>query len=583
MKKRYYLSMLGIYPLILAFNCVYFAMHKSLKILLMSAVIHFFIFALVNFPGAIIIYKPVDQLFTQQIVTDQAKKRILHLTQYSTGWIFLLGFLYVTMILLFILISPAAFEGFSLNEVPSIFYFTMIPSLLFVYAILPGFITYFLINDLSLDLKAKAFDLFQIIYPEGKKRVGKTLIFVFVIIGLIPIPLVIMDLVVFSSMDGKFAAFADLSPTEAILSDRFIVLIGFVIAIVLITRSFTKPIHALLEKIKKVREGNYAAAAVITEDEIGVLTKEFNDMVQQLEITHNQLEEHSRDLEIKVGERTRELKQKNSELQDTLDKLKQMQKQVIVQEKMASLGSLVAGIAHEINTPIGAVSSMYDTLSRTLVKMQSVIEKSYPEEFRKSAQLQSIFKGIEDANKVILSGTERVTTIVSRLRSFARLDEAELKTVDIHEGIEDTLVLIHHDIKHNIAIKKDFGDIPKISCYPGRLNQVFLNLLINSKQAITGNGTISITTRADDKKVYITFQDDGSGIAPENQKKIFDPGFTTRGRGVGTGLGLSICYQIIQEHRGEIKVESELEKGTTFEIILPLDLEHILDSEKKSG
>jgi len=225
---------------------------------------------------------------------------------------------------------------------------------------------------------------------------------------------------------------------------------------------------------------------------------------------------------------------------------------------------------------------MYDTLSRTLDKMHDFIEKSYPEEFRKSKQLQSIFKGIEDANKVILSGTERVTTIVGRLRSFARLDEAEIKTVDIHEGIEDTLILIHHDIKHNITINKDYGDIPKVSCYPGRLNQVFLNLLINSKQAIAGKGTISISTRADDKKVYITFQDDGSGIAPENLKRIFDPGYTTRGRGVGTGLGLSICYQIIQEHRGEIKVKSELKKGTTFEILLPLDLENILGREKNS-
>jgi len=167
--------MLGIYPLILAFDSVYFAMHKSFKIFLISALIHFFMFVLINFPGAFILYKPIDQLFIQHKATEQTKKRIHHLAWYSTGWIFLLGLLYVIMTILFLLIIPADFEGFSLNEIPPIFFFTMIPSLLFVYAILPAFITYFLINDFCLDLKAKTFDLFQIIYPEGKKRVGKTL------------------------------------------------------------------------------------------------------------------------------------------------------------------------------------------------------------------------------------------------------------------------------------------------------------------------------------------------------------------------------------------------------------------------
>jgi signal transduction histidine kinase len=140
-----------------------------------------------------------------------------------------------------------------------------------------------------------------------------------------------------------------------------------------------------------------------------------------------------------------------------------------------------------------------------------------------------------------------VINIVRRLKSFARLDEAELKTVDIHEGLEDTLTLIHHEIKHNITVRKNYGNIPPISCFPGQLNQIFLNLLINSKQAIKGKGTIDITTFAKNSKVYIVFKDDGIGIPRENLKKVFDPGFTTKGRGVGAGLGLSICYQIIQD------------------------------------
>ena len=130
-------------------------------------------------------------------------------------------------------------------------------------------------------------------------------------------------------------------------------------------------------------------------------------------------------------------------------------------------------------------------------------------------------------------------------------------------------------------MRKNYGNIPPISCFPGQLNQVFLNLLINSKQAIKGKGTIDITTFAKNSKVYIVFKDDGIGIPKENLKKVFDPGFTTKGRGVGAGLGLSICYQIIQDHRGEIKVESELRKGTTFTIILPMDLENIIENSKK--
>jgi len=260
--------------------------------------------------------------------------------------------------------------------------------------------------------------------------------------------------------------------------------------------------------------------------------------------------------------------------------LRATQAQLVQSEKMASLGSLVAGIAHEINTPIGAVNSMHDTLFRTLERLKSIIESKFPMEYKKLPRLKSTFKIIDDSNKVIRSGTERVINIVRRLKSFARLDEAELKTVDIHEGLEDTLILIHHEIKHHITVRKNYGNIPPISCFPSQLNQIFLNLLINSKQALKGKGTIDITTFAKNSKVHIVFKDDGIGIPKENLNKVFDPGFTTKGSGVGAGLGLSICYQIIQDHRGEIKVESEWGKGATFTIILPMDLENIIDNKK---
>lgn len=275
-----------------------------------------------------------------------------------------------------------------------------------------------------------------------------------------------------------------------------------------------------------------------------------------------------------------QMKEVMNDLEKTNQDLKQTQAQLVQSEKMASLGSLVAGIAHEINTPIGSVSSMYDTLSRTLRNLHEVLKAKLSTEYEQLPELKSAFKIIQDSNHVIKSGTDRVTNLVKRLKSFARLDEAELKTVDIHEGLEDTLTLIHHEIKHNITVTKNFGKIPPIPCYPSKLNQVYLNLLINAKHAIKGKGTIDITTFARDNKVHIVINDSGIGIPKQNLTKIFDPGFTTKGRGIGAGLGLSICYQIIQEHRGEIKAKSEVGRGTEFTIILPMDLENILESEK---
>lgn len=275
-----------------------------------------------------------------------------------------------------------------------------------------------------------------------------------------------------------------------------------------------------------------------------------------------------------------EMKKILDDLELANETLRETQAQLVQSEKMASLGSLVAGIAHEINTPIGAVSSMYDTLSRSLEKLDEIIRSEFPADFNQLSRVKSIFKILDDSNQVIRSGTERVVDIVRRLKSFARLDEAELKTVDIHDGLEDTLTLIHHELKHNIKVIKKFGDIPNITCFPGQLNQVFLNLLINSKQSIKDKGTIRITTFVENKKVHIAFEDDGIGISKANLSKVFDPGFTTKGRGVGAGLGLSICYQIIQDHRAEIRVESEQGKGTTFTIVLPMDLEEILEKEK---
>ncbi len=270
------------------------------------------------------------------------------------------------------------------------------------------------------------------------------------------------------------------------------------------------------------------------------------------------------------------IKKALTELADMNQELRQAQAQLVQSEKMASLGSLVAGIAHEINTPVGAMTSMHDTLSRGVEKMKAHLKAKDAEAFEADAKLNSLFEVIDSSNKVIQTASSRVGEIVRRLRSFARLDEAELKKVDIHEGLEDSLTLVHHEIKHHIEVAKEFGQVPPISVYPSRLNQVFLNLMNNARQAIKEKGTITIRTGVEDGMAFVRVTDDGVGIGEENLKKIFDPGFTTKGVGVGTGLGLSICYQFIQDHRGKIDVTSTVGKGTTFTLRIPLNLDVLL-------
>lgn len=256
-------------------------------------------------------------------------------------------------------------------------------------------------------------------------------------------------------------------------------------------------------------------------------------------------------------------KQAEQEQQAALKQLKEAQAMLITSEKMAALGALVAGIAHEINTPVGAMLSMHDTLVRAVQRLEPTIRK------HGDARAQALLHTVEECNRVIATGAQRVALIVRRLKSFARLDAAELHDFDVEAGLDDTVALLHHQLKHRIKVERDYAGVPNLRCYAGRLNQVFLNLLVNGYQAIETTGTLRIATRYDARQVRIRICDDGCGIPPENLPKLFDPGFTTKGVGVGTGLGLSICYQIVQEHHGEIRVESEVGKGSCFEVILP--------------
>ena len=251
-----------------------------------------------------------------------------------------------------------------------------------------------------------------------------------------------------------------------------------------------------------------------------------------------------------------ELYQKNirtvEELQKTLKELKETQIQLINSEKMASLGQLVAGVAHEINTPVASIKSNNGIMAKFIPRIQD-------------PEIADIFKEI---NEIDSDAIRRISNIVVSLKKFVRLDEAELQEADINKELDLTLNLIRHETKNRIDVVKLYGDIPMIKCYPNMLNQVFTNILINACQAIEGRGKITISTDFQDNKLIVKIKDTGKGI-PENElPKIFSAGYTTKGAGVGTGLGLAICTKIIEKHNGEINVTSEEGVGTEFSITI---------------
>ena len=245
--------------------------------------------------------------------------------------------------------------------------------------------------------------------------------------------------------------------------------------------------------------------------------------------------------------------------------LQEAQMQLIQSEKMASLGQLVAGVAHELNTPMGALQSNTQTERATLDRIRDLVARG------DSDSLTKALDALDDMNGVNQAATRRMARIVSNLRKFARLDESEWKSSDLREGLDETLALVEHQTKGRIAIEKSYGDVPPVHCYAGQLNQVFMNLIVNAIQAIDGEGTIAIETRRDGDDAIVRIADTGEGIGKTEISRVFDPGFTTKGVGVGTGLGLSICYRIIDNHGGRLTVSSEEGKGSVFTITIPLN------------
>lgn len=290
-----------------------------------------------------------------------------------------------------------------------------------------------------------------------------------------------------------------------------------------------------------------------------------------------------------LTEAKKALEEKNRELEKAYADLKGAQAQILRQEKMASIGQLAAGVAHEINNPVGFVMSNLNTLLKfndkltEFIRIQSdalediaggrcsvaeAIDKV--KDLRNKMKIEYIVDDLKNLINESIDGMQRMKHIVQDLKSFARDDDSKHVTADINKGLESTINVVWNELKYKATLSKEYGELPFTVCNPGQLNQVFMNLLVNAAQAIEKHGEIAVKTWPEGRYICVSIADTGSGMPPEITNKIFEPFFTTKEVGKGTGLGLSIAYDIVKKHNGELTVESEVGKGSTFTIRIPV-------------
>jgi len=338
-------------------------------------------------------------------------------------------------------------------------------------------------------------------------------------------------------------------------------------------RYFVKPILSLSQATDKLDKGDEYIN--LTENikikELAELFKKFNLMTE------------------KVTKREHSLKKSYSKLSQANEELKQSESQLVHSEKMASIGVLASGVAHEINNPIGFINSnlsvlkeyfktLEDYYQESLLILNDETQKKIQQQIAKKYDINFLLSDIPPLLESSIGGVVRVTEIVQNLKTFARVDQPDKSLTDVNEGLNATLNMVWNELKFNCKVHVDLKPLPKIMAYPGQLNQVFMNLLINARQAIKGTGDIFVRTFIDSNNIVIEVEDTGCGMEPHILSQIFTPFYTTKVIGEGTGLGLSISHQIIEQHKGKIKVTSTLKKGSCFSIKLPLQLEKTIST-----
>ncbi len=287
-----------------------------------------------------------------------------------------------------------------------------------------------------------------------------------------------------------------------------------------------------------------------------------------------------------------DLERRNAELTASKSKLEKQQTNLVQNEKMSSLGQFAAGVAHELNNPVGFILGNVEFLQECADGLEKLLafynschlpseEGANLNRLKDEIAFDHTLKNLRSIVEDCREGATRIRDVVQNLRLFSRLDEAEVKKVDLHEGIESTIrLLAKYYGTGQIRIVRDYGQIPLIDCYAGQLNQVWSNLLINAAQAMKNGGEVQISTRREFRSAIVTITDSGCGISQENIEKIFDPFFTTKPVGEGTGLGLSVTYSIIEQHGGTIQVASQVGRGTSFKVTLPIDVEKDIHTSK---
>ncbi len=293
---------------------------------------------------------------------------------------------------------------------------------------------------------------------------------------------------------------------------------------------------------------------------------------------------HAVQTAIRLYRAERERQSAHAELEQAHRELQTSHEQLLQSEKLASIGQLAAGVAHEINNPVGYVYSNLGTLQKYIDNLFQMLEGyeqlevlvsdqdalQAMQKLKKELDLDYLKQDVRDLVSESCEGIARVKGIVQDLKDFSHVDEAEWQWADLHRGLDSTLNIVNNEIKYKAEVVKEYGELPEVECLASQLNQVFMNLLVNAAHAIEERGEITICTGYDNDQVWVTISDTGSGITAENLKNIFDPFFTTKDVGTGTGLGLSLSYGIIKKHGGHIEVDSEVGKGSTFTVHLPV-------------